>query len=305
MTHVVILFLDGVGLGAEDPQVNPLVAARMPVLEELLGRMPLVAGSGSIDTSNAIMRPTDASLGIPGRPQSATGQTALLTGQNAPQLVGGHYGPRPNAALRHMLEGDTLFSQALAGGNAVAFANAYPAGYFAAIQRGKRLHGAIPHAVQAAGLPLRTAEDLAAGRALSVDLTNAAWRNGLGYPDMPELTPAEAGAVMARLARDHSLAFFDQWATDMVGHQGDHAAAVRVLEEFDSFLGELLEGVDLARTLVLITSDHGNIEDLSQRGHTQNRVPTILIGADRHRVAEQVSDLTHITPAVLGILGGA
>jgi 2,3-bisphosphoglycerate-independent phosphoglycerate mutase len=304
MTHVVILFLDGVGLGAEDPKVNPLVAARMPVLEELLGRMPLVAGSGSIDTPGAIMQPTDASLGIPGRPQSATGQTALLTGQNAPQLVGGHYGPRPNAALRQMLEGETLFSRALAAGHAVAFANAYPAGYFAAIQRGKRLHGAIPHAAQAAGLPLRTAEDLAAGRALSVDLTNAAWRNGLGYPDMPELTPAEAGAVMARLARDHSLAFFDQWATDMVGHQGDHAAAVRVLEEFDSFLGGLLHGVDLARTLVLITSDHGNIEDLSQRGHTQNRVPTILIGANRHVLAAQIADLTDITPGVLRVLEG-
>lgn len=302
MTHVVILFLDGVGLGAEDPQVNPLVAAGLPVLEGLVGRGALVAGSGPIETPAAVMVPTDASLGVPGRPQSATGQTALLTGRNAPQLVGGHYGPRPTAALRQMLEGDTLFSLALAAGNPVAFANAYPAGYFAAIERGKRLHGAIPHAVQAAGIRLRTADDLAEGRALSVDLTNAAWRNGLGYPDMPERTPAEAGTVMARLAMGHFLAFFDHWATDMVGHQGDLVAAVRILEEFDAFLGGLLAGVDLNRTLVLITSDHGNIEDLSQRGHTGNRVPTILIGANRHLVAEQVSDLTHITPAVLRVL---
>ncbi len=302
MTHVVILFLDGVGLGAEDPQVNPLVAAGLPVLEGLVGRGALVAGSGPIETPAAVMVPTDASLGVPGRPQSATGQTALLTGRNAPQLVGGHYGPRPTAALRQMLEGDTLFSLALAAGNPVAFANAYPAGYFAAIERGKRLHGAIPHAVQAAGIPLRTADDLAAGRALSVDLTNAAWRNGLEYPDMPERTPAEAGVAMARLAVGHSLSFFDHWATDMAGHQGGLAAAVRILEEFDAFLGGLLSGIDLARTLVLITSDHGNIEDLSQRGHTENRVPTILIGANRHLVAEQVNDLTHITPAVLRVL---
>ena len=146
------------------------------------------------------MMPTDASLGVRGRPQSATGQTALLTGLNAPQLLGEHYGPRPNAQLREMLEGDTLFSRALAAGRRVAFVNAYPAPYFEAVARGKRLHGAIPHAAQAAGLPLRTAEDLAAGRALSVDLTNAAWRSGMGYDEMPIWTPAEAGAVLARLA---------------------------------------------------------------------------------------------------------
>jgi hypothetical protein len=303
MTRIAVVFLDGVGLGVHDAAVNPLVAARLPVLGELLGGKPLVAAQGRIDTAQATLLPTDASLGVRGRPQSATGQTALLTGLNAPQLLGEHFGPRPNALLREMLQGATLFARALAGGRRVAFVNAYPERYFEAVARGKRLHGAIPHAAQAAGLPLRTAEDLAAGRALSVDLTNVAWRTSMGYDAMPLWTPGEAGAVLAHLCNEHDLVFFDNWATDAAGHAGDQAASVRVLEEIDAFFGGLLAGVDLEETLVVVTSDHGNIEDIRARGHTDNPVPTVLIGAARGEIAGEIADLTDITPALLKILG--
>lgn len=302
MNRTVVVFLDGVGLGVEDYRVNPLAAARLPVLAALLDGTRLVAGQGGIDTAMATMIPTDASLGVPGRPQSATGQTAILTGLNAPRVLGEHFGPRPNARLREMLEGETLFAQALAAGRTVAFANAYPQRYFEAIGRGKRLHGAIPHAAQAAGLPLRTADDLAAGRALSVDLTNAAWRNGMGYDAMPVWTPVEAGQVLARLSGEHDLVFFDNWAPDAAGHAGDFAASVRLIEEIDAFLGGLLATVNLDETMIMITSDHGNIEDIRARGHTENRVPTILIGASRVLVAGDIKDLTDLTPALLRVM---
>ena len=135
MTRIVVVFLDGVGLGTHDSAVNPLVAARLPVIAGVLDGAPLVASQGRIDTAMATMTPTDASLGVRGRPQSATGQTALLTGLNAPQLLGEHYGPRPNAQLREMLQGETLFTHALAAGRRVAFVNAYPERYFEAVAR--------------------------------------------------------------------------------------------------------------------------------------------------------------------------
>lgn len=305
MARAVVVFLDGVGLGADDPLFNPLAAARLPVLTGLLGGQRLLAASGRIDAPRATMVPTDASLGVRGRPQSATGQTALLTGRNAPLILGEHFGPRPNAALRAMLEGPTLFTRLLAEGRTVAFANAYPQGYFDAVARGKRLHGAIPHAAQAAGLRLRTADDLRAGRALSVDLTNTAWRSTLGYPDMPLWTPFQAGEVLARLSQCHELVFFDDWATDMAGHGVDLAESVRVLEEIDAFIGGLLASVDLATTLVAIISDHGNIEDLRVKSHTENPTPTVLIGAGHQAAADTISDLTHVMPALLDVIRNA
>lgn len=302
MPSIVFLFLDGVGLGVDDPARNPLAVADMPVVRGLLDGARLLAGAGPRVTTRAALLPTDATLGVAGRPQSATGQTALLTGLNAPALLGEHFGPRPNAHLRQMLEGETLFSRALGSGHSVCFANAFPASYFAAIERGKRLHGAIPHAAQAAGLPLLSAEDLAAGRALSVDFTNAGWRDGLGYTEMPLLTPGAAGGGLARLAASFRLTFFEHWLTDVLGHRGDLVAAVRVLEQFDQFLGGLLAGLNLDETLVVVASDHGNVEDCSQRTHTLNPVPTVLIGARHGEVASHIHDLTHLTPALLGSL---
>lgn len=303
MTRVIVLFLDGVGLGADDDAVNPLAIASTPVLIRLLHGRRLLANTGIVQATLASMAPTDASLGMAGRPQSASGQSALLTGINVPALLGEHYGPRPDSRLRSLLEGDTLFTRALAAGRTACLVNAFPQGYFDAVARGKRLHGAIPYAAQAAGLRLCTAADLAAGRALSVDLTNAAWRNGLGYPEMPLLTPWDAGKVMAHLANEHDLTFFDHWATDVAGHRGDLATAVRLLEEFDAFLAGLLQNIELDSSLVVITSDHGNLEDCGQRRHTENPVPTIAIGAGHAGITSHITDLTHITPAILNALG--
>ncbi|MEA3334508.1 MAG: metalloenzyme domain-containing protein [Chloroflexota bacterium] len=302
MTRVVFLFLDGVGLGDDDQGINPLAAAVTPALDSLLGGKKLVASSGAIVASQASMMPTDAAMGVPGRPQSASGQAALLTGVNAPVLIGEHYGPRPEKQLRQLLEGETLFTQVLKAGGTAAFVNAYPSGYFEAVERGRRLHGAIPYAADAAGLELATSKDLMAGRALSVDFTNAGWRDSLGYDRMPLRTPAEAGQILARLSADHDLVFFDQWLTDILGHRRDLAGATTLFEQFDSFLGGLLEAIDGAQTLVVISSDHGNVEDCSRKRHTENLVPTVLVGPGHARLSREITDLTNIAPLLLSQL---
>lgn len=299
MSRVVVIFLDGVGLGSDDPAVNPLAAAEIPVLRDLLGGARPLLSAGRGGGPRASLVPTDATLGVPGKPQSASGQATLVTGFNVPSMIGEHYGPRPSGQIREILEGDTLFSRALAQGCSVAFANAYPQGYFDAVQRGKRLHGAIPHAVQAAGIRLRTGDDLRTEQALSVDLTNAGWRNGLGYSDMPQWTASHAGRVLGELAGAHDLTFFDNWATDVVGHHNDMAEALRLLADLDEFIGGLLATVDLTRTLVVITSDHGNLEDTTVRGHTFNPVATVVIGAGQQAVANKIHSLADIAPALL------
>ena len=75
-----------------------------------------------------------------------------------------------------------------------------------------------------------------------------------------------------------------------------------VLAELDEFWGGLLEEMNRAETLLLMTSDHGNIEDWTVKGHTLNRVPTILIGATREQAAERIHSLVDITPTVMHVL---
>jgi bisphosphoglycerate-independent phosphoglycerate mutase (AlkP superfamily) len=79
-------------------------------------------------------------------------------------------------------------------------------------------------------------------------------------------------------------------------------AAKLVLTRLALFIRELLARIDLNSTTVILTSDHGNIEDLSSRNHTLHNVPTIIWGNRRHSVADRIRSLADITPAILDVL---
>ena len=151
---------------------------------------------------------------------------------------------------------------------------------------------------------LMTAEDLQAGRALSADFTAEGWAAQPGFPPAPILTPSAAGQSLARLSAAYDLAWFDYWLSDYAGHRGTPEAAIDLLQAFDSVLGGLVEEWGDREDLVLLTSDHGNLEDLTARGHTRNPVPALLIGPARLRetFAAGLRDLTHIASAVMRLL---
>jgi 2,3-bisphosphoglycerate-independent phosphoglycerate mutase len=302
---VLFLFLDGVGLGADDPGINPLARATMPNTAALLGGTRLAADAAPLKTRRASLAALDACLGVEGLPQSATGQASLLTGRNVAGELGYHYGPKPNPAVAEILRDGSLFSAVAGAGRRAAFLNAYPPTYFAAIASGHRLYSAIPLAVTSAGLPLRTKEDLTAGRAISADFTGQGWRDRLGLNDTPVLTPVDAGARLAQMAMAHDFSFFEYWPSDYAGHGQEMATACEMLETLDLVLGGLMGAWDDDQGLILITSDHGNLEDLSVRSHTANKVPLLLIGAAaaRRRFMEGARDLTDVAPAVLRSLG--
>ena len=297
--HLLFIFLDGVGLGPPEAALNPFVTAEIPHLMRLLNGQRPLAGLPLLESDRAIFIPTDACLGVPGVPQSATGQGAIVTGLNVPALVGEHWGPRPNPPVADLIRRESLFTRLKARGLEAALLNAYPQRYFDAIRSGRRLYSAIPLAVTAAGIPLLTTADLCAGKALSADLTGEGWRTNLGVLEAPLYTFPEAGRKLAKLARWRAFSFFEYWLPDYAGHRGTLAEARGLLEQLDAMLGGLLEAWDHETGLIVITSDHGNLEDLSHRHHTLNRVPTLLIGASRAAFARGLSDLTHLAPACL------
>ena len=298
-----ILFLDGVGLGSSDAGENPFVSADMPHLTGLLGDGWYHAGHGRIHAPRASLAPTDANLGVDGRPQSATGQATILTGRNVPRLIGEHYGPKPNAAVGDAIRAGTLFHEVIAAGGRAALITPYPAGYFSAVESGRRLLSAVPLAASSAGLPLMGVDDLRAGRAVSPDFTGAGWRDYLGYDDIHVLSLAEAGRRIATVAATYDFSFFEYWPTDQAGHRGTLAEAVTHLEAIDTVVGGLIEVWDETRGLLIITSDHGNLEEKGHRQHTRNPVPTILFGRDHARHAETIHDLTDIACVVRDCLG--
>lgn len=305
MKRVLFLFLDGVGLGQSDPAVNPLVRADMPALRSLLGENPLVESSAPYDGSRATLLSLDACLGVDGLPQSATGQAVLLSGVNVPAVLGRHYGPKPDPSIAQILSNGNLFNILRSKGLKTALLNAYPPRYFEAIASGRRIYSAIPLAVTRAGIQLKTEQELKAGLALAADFTAQGWHDHLGLTDAPLLDPYLAGEKLAQLARQYDFSLFEYWLTDYAGHRQDMQQAVSLLEQFDQVLSGLVEAWDQRNDLILITSDHGNLEDISTRRHTSNPVPGLLIGPQelREQFSKDLSSIAGITPAILEVLG--
>lgn len=301
--HVLLIFVDGIGLGVDDPAINPFAAADTPTLDSLANGHRWVASTGRQSTDRAEFIPTDAGLGIPGRPQSGSNQAAILTGINVPQHLGYHYGPKPDAQTRKLLEETNVYKTLLAAGKRADLINAYPPRLHHDINRGKTLRSSIQHAAWAAGLPMHNADDLLVGNAMSEEWTGKAWREFLGYPDAPLYTPEEAGRKMVELSRRLDFAFFSHWYTDIIGHRGPMPDAISLLDTIDRVMRGALDAWNDEEGLMILTSDHGNFEALDHGKHTENNVPTIVVGARRHEFAEGFSDLTQITPNILKILG--
>lgn len=293
MPRVLFLFLDGVGLGAAEPGTNPLAAAHLPVLTGLAGGR-LTHDLPARSAADVLFRPLDATLGVEGLPQSATGQTTLLTGLNGAEAMQRHYGPWPGPTLQALLREGTLFhdAQRLAG---AVLANAYPDDYFAAIDTRSFKPNAPVVAARSAGMELRNMDRYRAGEAVAADLSGQRFSQMIA--DMPPQSPQQAGRSLARMARGASLTFFDLWLTDNLGHAQNGEKGVEMLERLDALLGALLEeGAGESFTL-LITSDHGNLEDLTTKGHTMNRVPLLVIGGGAHEFG-QAASLVDVAPAV-------
>ena len=288
---VLLFFIDGLGIGSRG-EFNPL--------DGLADAEPLAIfdQERSETIFDGIVVPTDATLGIEGRPQSASGQTTILTGVNVPAKLGYHKQGFPNAAMLEIIREHSIFLQLTrAGVEPITFANTYPQRFF---DERPRWVSATTAAVEAAGLPFRTVPDLKAGRAVYQDFTNA-MLIARGEEVKPR-TADEAANVLATIVAENRFTLYEYFITDKIGHAQDMEAAKLVLTNLARLIRSALTATDLDRTTVILTTDHGNIEDLSSRNHTLNMVPTIVWGAHRQHIAGRIKNLADITPAIVQTL---
>jgi 2,3-bisphosphoglycerate-independent phosphoglycerate mutase len=293
---IVFVFVDGVGLGGDDAS-NPFWAYPAPFLTRILGA-PLTAGL-DVHEERLLARGIDAGLGVAGAPQSATGQTALFTGMNAPALLGKHLTAYPNARLRKVIGEHSILKQAVEQGCQAAFANAYSTEYWQMDTVRKGRHSASTLTNLAGNLPFRTLDDLARGNAVYWDITHSTFRLR-GRARQPYRSPEEAGQILASLANRYDLVLFETFLTDLVGHRRIPHTDRWVVYALDAFLDALAGALDAQNSLVLC-SDHGNFEDCTTRAHTENPVPLIVMGPAASHFAA-ATRITDVAPAILAAL---
>jgi hypothetical protein len=307
--RVALLFIDGVGVGRRDTDVNPL--ARSPYLlaqfrDAAAESLPYGGTRLSLDTR----------FGMPGRPQSASNQTAILTAEPAPSLVGGHVLGHPNAPLRALLSERSIVKRLVAAGRSAAFLNAYPVEvlqlYGVAHRpsppeglelpprwRRRMRPSASTCAMAAGGVALRTFDDARRGEALTHDIDGRRARErGMA---VPERTPEEAARLFWAQAAGADFTMFEHYLADEAGHAQDFDAAKDALETFDRFLREVA-ALRPADTEILVCSDHGNVEDLSTRQHTLHDVPLLRFGDQPLELAPRnVADVGRLVLQRLGV----
>jgi 2,3-bisphosphoglycerate-independent phosphoglycerate mutase len=131
------------------------------------------------------------------------------------------------------------------------------------------------------------------------------------YDHKPEMSAREvAERFSEEVGNGYAFAVVNFANPDMVGHTGSIPAVVEAVETTDACLGEVVDAVERARGVCLITADHGNAEQMLEAdgtsphtAHTTNPVPLILTEAGM-RLAED-GELSDLMPTALALLGFA
>jgi 2,3-bisphosphoglycerate-independent phosphoglycerate mutase len=293
MKKLFLFFIDGIGLCQQESPLSNLFT-------KITGKN-LIAGNQPDFFDSGVICSADATLNVPGRPQSATGQAAIFTGINASEYLGYHLTALPNEKLVELIEKQSLMKSLAENGISVTSANMYSKEFFQ--KRAARRRNAFPVStltIKASGVPFRYYADYDKGEAVFADITNRLIRER-GY-DIEEIFPEKAAGNLLNILEANQFVFFEYFMTDVYGHKRNKEKLEESVDILNRFTETVWSGIKENDTAMLIISDHGNAEDLTTGNHTTNNVPAILLTKniiDTRKFAESIHSLVDIYPWVL------
>lgn len=306
----IFIFIDGVGIGKSNGN-NPFIAADPKILR--------LWENAAVELPDFTLKPIDPLLGVEGIPQSATGQTTIFTGVNIPKLLSKHIGSFPNRIMRKVLSEENLLMKLEKSGKKAKFINAYPhhSELFSNSNINidnegnlifsnnfpdkfkKRISVTSSILISNNVKPFDT-EDIKERRSLYQDYSNKSLlKYGL---DLPVFSPEDAAEVLFKTSGDFDLILYEFFQSDIYGHRKNITEQIELISGLDLLLSTLISLMDSNKDTLLITSDHGNLEDNSGKAHTMNPVPLITWGRKNYELSQNINDLSGITPAILKFL---
>jgi len=135
------------------------------------------------------------------------------------------------------------------------------------------------------------------------------------YATTPEMSSAEvAERVCAYLDNpEFPVIVANMSNVDVVGHIEDQPAVLKAVQAVDKALGKIFEACKQKETTLIITADHGTVEEwyypdgTVNTGHTKNPVPFVLAdfssGNPSRWTLREKGELTDVAPTVLELLG--
>jgi 2,3-bisphosphoglycerate-independent phosphoglycerate mutase len=308
---MIFLFLDGLGIG-EASLHNPIYEARAEFLPFYPGNLHLPDGTP--------VKPIDAVLGVEGLPQSASGQTSLFTGENLPKILTRHRDSYPNRLMRSIIKEKNILRCLTSRGFNAVFINAYPiySRFFTKkhihIQANGELHFSrgfpeeFKRRISVSTCMMVTNEqppfnekDIQAKQSIFQDYSNR-WLIGKGLP-LPEFSPEQAAEILFQASQRYDFLLYEYFQTDIYAHRRSFPDQVQLVKDLNLLMGRLISLLNPAKDTLVVTSDHGNLEDSSTRSHTRNPVPLLVWGQGSHELRAAITDLTDVTPGILSFFG--
>lgn len=307
MSKLIFIFLDGVGIGMA-AKTNPFFAAGADYLCFYENGLSLPDGTP--------IKAIDALLGVDGMPMSATGQTSLFTGVNAPRVYNQHKDSYPDRSMREIIKENNIFSRLKRDHLKVQFLNVYPESahlftpeHVRILDNGEFQFSAAfrPHARNS--LSVTTCmllssfmipfgeKDILKERALYHDYSNLSLiERGL---KLPVFSPEKAAEIIFKTSRDYDLILYEFFQTDLYGHGFEIDPCIELIRNLNRLVKQLVALLDKEKDTLLITSDHGNLEDILTPLHTLNPVPLLTWGHKSHELRENIKNLCDVTPVVV------
>lgn len=307
MPKLIFIFLDGVGIGRA-LKTNPFFAGDVDYL--------CFYESGLALPDKTPITAIDARLGIEGIPMSATGQTALFTGINMPRILNEHKESYPDKLMRKVIRENNIFSRLKKNRFNVQFLNAYPdrshfytPTHIRIGENGELHFSSAFRPLFRNTLSVTTCmmlssfmkpfneKDILREKALYHDFSNESLiRDG---SHLPRFTPEKAAEIIFNTSRDYDMVLYEFFQTDMFGHGFGVEECVGLIRELNRLVKRLISFLNKEEDTLLITSDHGNLEDSTTQLHTTNPVPLIAWGRKSDELRHNIKKLVDVTPAIV------
>ncbi len=132
------------------------------------------------------------------------------------------------------------------------------------------------------------------------------------YDLKPEMSAYEVTdkVVQEILSRKYDFILLNYANPDMVGHTGILEAAIKAIEAVDACVGRVVEAVQKAGSIAMITADHGNAEMMVDyntgetfTAHTTDLVPFILVKENFKGKLKGKGILADVAPTILSLMG--
>lgn len=306
MNKLIFIFLDGVGIGKAESS-NPFYIANAEYLPFYRGNCMLPGG--------VPVKGIDACLGVEGMPMSASGQTTLFTGVNVPGVIGEHADSYPDYRMRKIIKENNIFTGMRKRNLNPRFLNAFPGQSHLYTPQHVHIRGdgefrfstefrahirrslSVTTCMMIANYMIPFGRnDIIKERALFHDFTN----RGLRVTDslIPFFSPEKAAEIMYRVSRQYDMILFEYFQTDLYGHGFDMAECTGLIHQINRLIKHLISLLDEDSDTLMITSDHGNLEDCATQLHTYNPVALITWGKDADILRGRIDSLTDVSPAI-------